>query len=428
MSDVVITGAGVVSPYGVGGDRFRVGVLSGEACVAPIKSFDAGSFPATVAAEVPAARLDAAWLRPHLTDDEPTRSQLERWEHAGLLRDRRIGMAVLAATQAWTHAGCGEPERGATLCLALGLERALLDDLYRILDHGTLDWAGAGNRGLPRSRLRIAVDHPARAVRALLGLRGRVIVHTSACAAGAMSLLQASRLIRRGTAEIVLAGGADSMINPLGVGGMSRLGAPSPRASVDACRPFHRRRDGLAMGEGAAVFVVERRDRARARGAVPLALVLGGATTQDGHAATAPWPDGRGAARAMRDALLDADLAADAIDYVNAHGTGTPLNDPAEAAAIRAVFGARPASVPVSSVKGAIGHWMAASGSAEAAAVVAALSEQLIPPTAFLDDVDPACELDHVAIAPRKAAVQTALSNSVGFGGQNASLVLGAAS
>lgn len=426
MTDVVITGVGVVSPYGVGWEAFQRGILSCEPRVGPIRSFDASTFPTTVAAEVPHKTLDEQWLRPLVPDDDHGQELIHAWDRSGLLRDRRVGMALAAASEAWAHSGCDDDERGAALCLALGLERALLGDLYQILDDGRLDWAGAAGRGLPAHRLRIAVDHPARAVRELLGLTGRTLVNASACAAGSMSLHHAARLIRRGAADVVIAGGADSMINPLGVGGMSRLGAPSPRASIDACRPFHRGRDGLAMGEGAAVFVVERGDRAAARGAQPLARVLGGATTQDAHAVTAPWPDGRCAARSMQAALIDADLCAEQVGYVNAHGTGTPLNDPAETLAIRTVFGPHTSSLPVSSVKGAIGHWMAASGAAEAAAVVAAFAGGRLPPTAFLDDVDPACELDHVAIDPRDADVEIALSNSFGFGGQNATLVLGA--
>jgi 3-oxoacyl-[acyl-carrier-protein] synthase II len=238
-----------------------------------------------------------------------------------------------------------------------------------------------------------------------------------------MAVGHAALRIERGLADVVICGGADSMVNPLGLGGMSRLGAPSPRAAADACRPFDRHRDGLAIGEGAAVFVLEREDRARARGAKPIAAVLGSATTQDAYKVTAPRADGSSAAAAMSAALRRAGVAPEAAGYVNAHGTGTPLNDPAEAAAIRTVFGDRP--IPVSSIKGAVGHLMAASGAIEIASTLLAFERDLLPGTAHHTERDPEISLDVIGPTPRGARVDVALSNSFGFGGQNASVVLG---
>jgi 3-oxoacyl-[acyl-carrier-protein] synthase II len=222
---------------------------------------------------------------------------------------------------------------------------------------------------------------------------------------------------------VVLTGGLDSMINPLGVGGMTRLGAPSPRNQPDACRPFDRRRDGLAMGEGAAMFVLESEARARARGARPLARVLGWGSSQDGHRVTAPRPDGQAAAAAIGRALARAGLPPQAVGYVNAHGTGTPLNDPAEARALRLALG--DGDVPVSSIKGAVGHLMAAAGAIEIAACLLALTRGLLPGTAHHHQPDPDCPLAVIGPRPRPAAVEVALSNSFGFGGQNASILLG---
>jgi 3-oxoacyl-(acyl-carrier-protein) synthase len=212
------------------------------------------------------------------------------------------------------------------------------------------------------------------------------------------------------------------MVNPLGLGGMCRLGAPSPRDAIDACRPFDRRRDGLVIGEGAAMFVVESAARARARGARPLAAILGWGSTQDGYRVTAPRPDGAAAQRAMARAIARSGLAARAIGYVNAHGTGTPLNDPAECLAIRGALGAHAA---VSSIKGAVGHLMAAAGALELAASLLAFERDLLPGTANHAERDPACDLDIIGELPRAARVVAVMSNSFGFGGQNASIVLG---
>lgn len=215
------------------------------------------------------------------------------------------------------------------------------------------------------------------------------------------------------------------MVNPMGLGGMARLGAPSPRADADACRPFDRRRDGLVMGEGAAVFVLEREDVALARGVKPLAKVLGWGSSQDGYRTTAPRPDGLQAAKAMQAALHSAGIAAQDIGYINAHGTGTPLNDPAEVAAIRLAFGAHASNLAVSSIKGAVGHLMAASGAIELAASLLCFTHDLLPGTAHLLERDPACDLDIIGPTPRAKRVDAVMSTSFGFGGQNAAVILG---
>ena len=415
----VITGAGVVSPFGCGFSHFLDALAAGKHAVAPIRSFDASSFPTQVAAEVPVERTHAAWVREHLAGH----ALPAEWETDGRLRDRKVAFALIAAAEAWAHARCGDGDRGADLSLALGLEQAFLED-FPLVD-GALDFAREASPDLPLVRVRSRVDLGAESVAALLGLRGAITVHASACAAGAMAVAHAARRIERGLADVVICGGADSMVNPLGLGGMSRLGAPSPRAAADACRPFDRRRDGLAIGEGAAVFVVESEERARARGVKPIARILGSGVTQDGYKVTAPRPDGAPAAAAMRAALASAKRAPSAVGYVNAHGTGTPLNDPAEAAAIGAALGAHAAHVPVSSVKGAIGHLMAAAGAIEIAATLLCFERDLLPGTAHLVERDPEIPLDVIGPACRPAAVDVALSNSFGFGGQNASVLLG---
>jgi 3-oxoacyl-[acyl-carrier-protein] synthase II len=288
-----------------------------------------------------------------------------------------------------------------------------------------IDWAREAAAEGPRVRFRSQVDECARRVEEVLRLRGARMVHTSACAAGGLAIAHAASRIERGEASVVLAGAADSMVNPLGVGGMSRLNAPSPRNDPDACRPFDRRRDGLAMGEGAAMFVLEAEERARARGARPLARVLGWGSTQDAYRATAPRPDGSAAAAAMRRAVERSALSTERIGWINAHGTGTPLNDPAEARAIRAALGAHGERVAVSSIKGAVGHLMAASGAIELASCLLAFERDLLPGTAHHRELDPDCAIDVIGERPRAARVDAVLSNSFGFGGQNVSLVLG---
>jgi 3-oxoacyl-(acyl-carrier-protein) synthase len=405
----VITGAGAVSAFGLGAEALWDGLAAGRCAVGPIRSFDASTFPTRVAGEVPLDPPAAAWLAQH--------------------RDRKSCFARLAAEEAWRSAGCGPSERaGAWLSLAVGLEQGFLEDFVPLLDQqGRVDWSAEERASLPPTRFRAPVDAAARAVAELLGLGGRIAVHVSACAAGAMAVAHAASLVERGAAPLVVCGGTDSLINPLAAGGMARIGAPSPRNASDACRPFDRRRDGLAIGEGAALFVVEDETRARARGARPLARIAGWGSSQDAYRATAPLPDGRAAARAMRRALERARLSPAAVGYINAHGTGTPLNDPAEARAIRAVFGAHADRLPVSSIKGAVGHLMVASGAIEIAACLMAFARDLLPGTANHRERDPECDIDVIGEAPRAARADVVLTNSFGFGGQNASVVLGRA-
>lgn len=419
MTRAVITGVGAVSAFGVGVPALFDGLAAGRSCIAPVRSFDATAFDIRVACEVAGGGIGRDWLRGHLGSLGPAEAVLDEYQRMGAWRDRKCMFGLLAAVEAWRMAACGAGDDEASLVMALGLEQAFLDDFGPMFSGQAIDWSAGGDAGI---RLRSDVDLGARLVGDVLGLFGQVIVNASACAAGGLALAHAASLIERGAASIVLCGGADSMVNPFGLGGMSRLGAPSPRNESDACRPFDLRRDGLVIGEGAAMFVLESEQRAASRGARVLARVLGYGSTQDAWRVTAPRPDGAAAQRAMELALVRAQLAPGAIGYINAHGTGTALNDVAEARAIAAVFGA--GAVPVSSVKGAVGHLMAASGAIEAAACLLAFERNLLPGTANHRDPDPHCAVD-VIKAPRAAAVDAVLSNSFGFGGQNVSLILG---
>ncbi len=439
----VITGVGAVSAFGVGMSALLGGLAEGRSAIGPITSFDASTFPTRVAGEVPGT-IDARFLTDRLGASEPaTRDrlgasdpsarvarQLAELASAGALRDRKIGFAMLAAAEAWRSAKCGAAEQAAGLVIALGLEQAFLEDFAPIFvatDDGrrTIRWDLEPPGASPAVRFRSRVDLAAVAVRDLLALRGPTIVNSSACAAGTLAVAHAASLIERGAASVVVCGGADSMVNPLGLGGMCRLGAPSPRNEADACRPFDRARDGLVIGEGSAMFIVEDEARAVARGARVIARVLGWGSTQDAYRVTAPRPDGAAARRAMERALARARLAPDAIGYINAHGTGTTLNDPAESKAILGAFGTHTEHIAVSSIKGAVGHLMAAAGAIELAASLLAFERDLLPGTAHHRDRDPECPLDVIGETPRHARVDALLSNSFGFGGQNASLLLG---
>lgn len=416
----VITGVGALSAFGIGYAALEKGLLAGRSAIGPIRNFDASTFPTRVAGEVPVVQTNATFITDHL--DVFLRSgEAERWERSGLLRDRKVCFGLIAATEAFQHAGCTAEERRAALSLGLGLEQAFLDDLATEYADGRMQ-IGAGERaGGDGVRFRSRIDWCAQKVRSVLRLSGRVVVHVSACAAGGMAIAHAAAMIERGQADVVLCGASDSMVNPLGIGGMSRLAAPSPRAEPSACRPFDRRRDGLVIGEGAAMFIVEEESRARARGTSPLARILGWASTQDAYRATAPRPDGSRARAAMERAVRRAKLQPSDIGYINAHGTGTPLNDVAEAQAIQSVFG----NVPVSSIKGAVGHLMAAAGAIELAACLLPLTHDVLPGTAHFEEPDPECPVDVIGRTPRIARVDYVLSNSFGFGGQNISVVLG---
>ena len=419
MRRVAITGAGVVSPIGVGVPDFFQGLQTARPGVDTIRSFDASTFASRVAGEVRGLDRDAVAL------DGP--------EAAGLRRDPKSLFGLVAAREALAGASFGDPPyspRRVGLFVSAGLEIFHLQDLVAHTAGGAL----AGGALLeqvaanpPLSMLQIPADLGARAVAREAGAEGYYTVNVSACAAGTQSLGEAMLAIRHGAVDAAIAGGYDSMVNPLGVGGFTLLGALSSANELrgGASRPFDAGRDGFVLGEGAAMFVLEELNSARGRGAPVLAELLGYASTLDAYRVTDPAPDSAGATAAMRGALADAGLEPADVDHINAHGTGTPKNDPAETAAIRAVFGAHADHVPVTSTKSQIGHLIGAAGAVELLAALFALRQQVIPATINLTRPDPRCDLDYVPRQPRPARVRRVLSNSFGFGGQNACLVVG---
>jgi len=392
---VGVTGMGVVTPIGCSLAAFRANLLSGVSGAGPITTFDPAQLPTRIAAEV-------------------------RWE-GPILRDRKITFALEAASQALL--GSGRPRGRGGLSLGIGLELFSMDDLAETRRPGFVP---------PHSRReRLGfLQTPSDLCVSLISKRHELahppMTHVSACAAGTDAIGAAFRRVAEGRADWMLAGGTDSMVNPLGVAGFCRIGATTT-ANEDprrASRPFDRRRDGFLLGEGAAILVLEPVEAARARGAPVLAEVAGYGCSFDAHGISEPHPEGRGALQAMTRALDDAEIAPGAVDAINAHGTSTPKNDPVETLAIKKLLGARAKDVPVYATKSMIGHLISAAGAVEAVAAVECMRAGIVHPTINLDEPDPDCDLDYVPHRAREQAQRVVLSNSFGFGGQNACIVL----
>jgi len=395
---VAVTGMGVVCAIGRTVAEFQASLFDGRSGIGPITIFDPATLPTRIAAEV--------------KSDGP------------LMRDRKVSFACDAAAQAMagaTRAG-GRPIGRGGLSLGLGLELFSMDDLAARRAGAPLPDAAADRMLFLQTPSDLCVSMLAQR----FGLCEPPLTHVSACAAGTDAVGTAFRLIASGRRRWMMAGGADSMINPLGVAGFCSIGATStdnddpPRAS----RPFDARRGGFVLGEGAGILILERMDDARRRGAEVHAEICGYGASFDAHGISEPHPEGRGALQAMARALADASMDAGDLDCVNAHGTGTPKNDPIETLAIKKLLGARARAVPVCATKSMIGHLIAAAGAVEAIAAIAGMQSSIAHPTINLDHPDPACDLDYVPHAAREWPHRTVISNSFAFGGQNASIVL----
>ncbi len=409
MRRVVVTGLGLVTPLGVDLDATWKALVEGASGVAPITLFDATGYRTRFAAEVkgfdPSPFVDRRKLK-----------ELDRYSQ----------FAVAAAVMAWRDAGLGDDlareVRDHIGCI-VGVGIGGIETIER--HHRTLLEKGPGRVSpyfIPAAISNMAAGQ----VAMRLGLRGINYCTTSACASGAHAVGEAMRLVQRGAAEVMVAGGAEAAITPLGVAGFNAMLALSTRNDDPsrASRPWDRGRDGFVMGEGAGVLVLEERERALARGARVYAELVGYGATDDAHHVTQPAPEGEGAQRAMREAMIDGDIDPSRVGYINAHGTSTQQGDLNESRAVRAVFGAHADRVAVSSTKSMTGHLLGAAGGVEAAFTALALCHGLLPPTINLDDPDPACDLDYVPLRARRAEVDVALSNSFGFGGTNVTLAL----
>mgnify|MGYP003375048383 CR=1 FL=1 len=397
---VAITGIGAVTPVGPGPRAFWLNLLAGQLGFAPVEAFDSSRHAAHVGAE--GRGFDGA-------------AEVRRLEPARL--GRASLLAIAAARQALRDSGLDEaaldPDRaGVSMGTTSGEPREVErynDDLL------------AGER--QRLGTGFASRYPCQVlagyVASELGLGGPVTVVPNACAAGNYAIAHAAELLRCGRAEMMLAGGADAF-SRITYTGFGRLGAVAP----EVCQPFDRGRKGMIPGEGAAVLVLEPLERARRRGARVYAEVAGAGFACDAHHMTAAHPEGAGAARAMERALLESGLRPDDVDYVSAHGTGTPTNDRIETLAVKRVFGERARRLPISSVKSMIGHTMGAASAIEAAVCALAIHERRVPPTMNLREPDPECDLDCVPNLAREVDVRVAMNNAYAFGGNNASLLL----
>jgi 3-oxoacyl-(acyl-carrier-protein) synthase len=394
---VVVTGIGVVSPLNPDGnqDRFWAALCAGENAVGEIRTFIAAPYPCRVAAEI-----DREKLPPGDPDS---------------LADPAMRMALaafrLALLDSGYHEGCYDSRRtgvivGTVLGGILSGERYLHKD-------GTT----------PEERKRLLRQYPLGAIAASLARTARFagpnLTVSTACASGTDAIGIAWRRISAGSADLLVAGGVDALCE-FSFSGFCALQALTP----DRVRPFSRNRNGLAIGEGAAFLVMEREEAAAKRGAKILGRVAGYASRSDATHLTAPHREGRGLAAAAAAALAEAGIPSDRVGYVNAHGTGTLYNDWMETRAIGAVLGKRARTVPVSSIKGSLGHAFGAAGAMEATACLLSMRDGFVPPTANFEEADPDCDLDCVPNRGRKEAVRVALSLSAGFGGQNAALVL----
>jgi 3-oxoacyl-[acyl-carrier-protein] synthase II len=404
---VVITGLGCICPVGNNVKETWEALLAGKSGAGLITLFDASKHKTRFAAEVKG--FDAATL----FGPRDARKM-----------DRFTQFAIAATEEALEQAGLKIDEAnrdrvGVLIGTGIGGIGIMMDQADVMRERGP-------DRISPFLIPMMIADSAAGMLAIRLGARGPNMSIATACASGNNAIGEAAEMIRRGAADAMIAGGSEAAIVPLAMAGMNVMTALSTRNEdpQTASRPFDRERDGFLMGEGAGVLILESLEHAQARGANILAEVSGYGTTDDAHHISAPAENGAGAAISMKLALDDAALDIMDIEYINAHGTSTPLNDKSETAAIKTVFGEQAYQIPVSSTKSMTGHLLGASGAVEAAFVTMAIGEGILPPTINYRTPDPECDLDYVPNEPRKASPRNVMSNSFGFGGHNATLVI----
>jgi 3-oxoacyl-[acyl-carrier-protein] synthase II len=412
---VVISGIGVVSPFGVGREQFWQHVSRGCSGTRAITQFDVSTYPCQVAAWVPPVSIADA---PELDGDgdHDGRADPKRYSRAALF-------GVIAAREAWRDAGLKAGEAGAGVLIGSGgggidVGEKQYEDFFTSGGRHVTPYAIAvGICGMVSSEISIS-----------LGLRGMSHVLSCGCTSSTDAIGYATSLIRAGEYDAILSGGTDGCVLPGMIFGFSRMRAVSTKYNdrpATASRPFDRGRDGFVLGEGAWMLVLEREDRARGRGAHIYASIDGYASTCDAYHRVQMDPDGAEIMRCIETALCRAQRAPEEIGYINYHGTSTQLNDRIEAQCVRRVFGRHADRVPGSSTKSMIGHPQGASGAAGVVTTALAMTRGVLPPTINLEDPDPACEMDFIPNAPRTSEVNAALCNCLGFGSKNSALVLG---
>ncbi len=418
---VVITGIGMVTPLGADREGVWKRLLAGESGVGYTTLFDATNFPTKISAEV------RNW------DVSDVGENPEDWKYQG----RHTRFAVGAAKKAVGDAGLQDARIDPTrfgVYTGSGEGPQDFDRFTEMMVAGlnggkSLDIARFTRKGLellnPIAELEQEPNMPAGHLASLFDAQGPNINCLTACAASSQAIGEAVEIIRRGEADVMLAGGTHTMIHPFGVTGFNLLTALSTRNDepARASRPFDRDRDGFVLGEGAGMVVLEELEIAKARGARIYGELVGYGSTADAFRITDTHPEGRGAISCMRMALADAGLGPDDIDYINAHGTSTTVNDKVESLAVKQVFGAGAYKVPVSSTKSMMGHLIAAAGATELIFCLLAIRDNVLPPTINYENPDPDCDLDYIPNAAREKRCDVALSNSFGFGGQNIALI-----
>jgi 3-oxoacyl-[acyl-carrier-protein] synthase II len=403
---IVVTGLGCLSPLANDWPSTWKALAAGISGVAPITHFDASRYKTRFAAEVkgfdPVALFGSKEAR---------------------RMDRFTQFALAAALQAVEHSGlkiddANRDRVGALIGTGIGGVATMTEQITVLAERGP-------DRVSPFLVPMMLADTAPGMVAIRLGIRGPNLAVITACATGSNTIGEAAEMIRRGSADVILAGGAEAAVVPLALAGLGVMNALSTRNDDPqrASRPFDLNRDGFVVGEGVAVLVLESLEYAQGRGARILAEVTGYGTSDDAYHISAPAENGAGAALCMNLALENANLGTEDVDYINAHGTSTLLNDKSETAAIKTVFGAQAYKVPISSTKSMTGHLLGASGALEAAVCVQVLLDGLLPPTINYETPDPECDLDYVPNRARQKAVRHVMSNSFGFGGHNATLI-----
>jgi len=405
MKRIVVTGMGAVTPIGDTVDATWDSMMHGRGGIARITRFDPSPYESQMAGEV--------------KDFDPTK-YMDRKD--ARRTDRFAQLAVAAASQALTDGRVDvatEPERiGVSIATGVGGLETLVEQVLLMEKRGP-------GRLSPFLVPMLMANAGSAQVSMQFGLKGPNLTHVSACASSAHAIGECAAIIERGQADMMVAGGAEAAVLPLAIGAFSTMHAMSRRNDdpEHASRPFDKDRDGFTLSEGGAAVILEEREHALARGATVYGELVGYGATADAYHITSPSPDGEGNARSMRMALGGAGLEPGAIDYINAHGTSTQPNDREETAAIKQVFGAHAYKLLVSSTKSMTGHLLGAAGALEAIACLLAMRDGCVPPTINYTTPDPALDLDYVPNTPRPRKITTALSNSMGFGGHNATLI-----
>jgi len=418
---VVVTGIGWVNSLGSEIDPVWKRLLAGESGVGMISRFDAGNFPTKIAAEI------RDW------DVSDVGENPDDWEHQGLhtrfavgaskkaFADSGLGDATIDPTRFGVYTGSGEGQQDFI---------RFTDMMVAALDEESLDVVKFTKKGLeilnPICEMEQEPNMPAAHLAGLFNAQGPNINCLTACAASSQAVGEAVEIIRRSEADLMLAGGTHTMIHPFGVTGFNLLTALSTRNDdpQGASRPFDRNRDGFVLGEGSGMIILEELEHAKKRGAKIYGEIVGYGSTADAFRITDTHPEGRGGISCMKMAVEDAGLNIDQVDYINAHGTSTTVNDKVETLAIRKVFGERADKIPVSSTKSMMGHLIAAAGATELIVCLMTLRDNVVPPTTNYETPDPDCDLDYVPNVAREHQCNNVLSNSFGFGGQNITLVI----